>query len=635
MRILKPSSSPFRCCHGFPGESRTNIFPSSLPFQYCLTRPMMDGNSKPPAPQRTASAASRRSRVQPIEVQSTLTNAGGMAAKSSPAEYVTTPNSPTHSIASSRASFQSHGRAMSTRSTATESTATTRPNRFSMSFPIQPIGTMSPTRTSQSPTREAPSTVPETLASPTGASDTNFLTAIAAQERRVLELKEELQRAEADLIKLKRQWAQHEANKKRNDARRVTKLQPLQTTLPSNDKAPDSGESEGASASMQAEMERRKALINANRSSNRTVFSGSRHTRTLSLLSPAREEHKPAQRQSLPPRKDSLSTNTARRSAEVENNESQTSSRPPLIARASTTPDLTTEVADVVSPQVDLPDNFEASAERDDFLRTGKKFASEFRDGLWTFFEDLRQATVGDEAAAGAGQVVHPPNVRRQSSQTSGLSAKTARKQTSRTSLRPSSPGSTTTGSRTSAETRRPSPNQSRPKHFKSATHGALPDLSDPSFWTDQGPHTMQATPAPAMKKSPSVRGHRKNVSKVSSTESEAWDTWDDSPKDSRSSSAASETHTLPSSVSGATSPRPSADSPNAARTPGGGSKDPLPWPALNKFGPATLRRSASHLMKEWEKSLTPSPGKEFTGQEDYMGFGAEAAAMERGGKKD
>ena len=75
---------------------------------------------------------------------------------------------------------------------------------------------MSPVRATQSPVRESFPTVPESV--PSGQTDTNFLTAIAAQERRVLELKEDLVRAEADLRKLKVQWAQHEAQKKRNDA---------------------------------------------------------------------------------------------------------------------------------------------------------------------------------------------------------------------------------------------------------------------------------------------------------------------------------------------------------------------------------------------------------------------------------
>jgi Domain of unknown function (DUF4048) len=38
---------------------------------------------------------------------------------------------------------------------------------------------------------------------------------------------------------------------------------------------------------------------------------------------------------------------------------------------------------------------------REALLRTSKQMASDFREGLWTFFEDLRQATVGDEGING------------------------------------------------------------------------------------------------------------------------------------------------------------------------------------------------------------------------------------------
>lgn len=540
--------------------------------------------------------------MKPIEVHNILSNSGAMAAKPSPVEHIASPTSPTHSTASSgRASFQSHGRTMSV---ATDATAPARTNRFSMSFPVQPAGASSPTRVSQSPTRDAPPVVPEALASPTGPTDTTFLTAIATQERRVLELKEELQKAEADLTKLKRQWAQHEANKKRNDARKVTKLQPLQTALPTVEKKEDA---EGSSTTMQQDMERRKALLNVGRSSNRTVFSGSRHTRTLSLLSPARDDTKPTFQRPLPPRKDSLS-GRSKRSLDIAPPQQ---TRPALMARASTTADLTTEVAETADSNIDLPDNLERGIDHDQFIRTGRKMATDLKDGLWTFFEDLRQATVGDEATQ--GMQVPPPGVRRQNSTLSQASGRTARKKDSKNSLRPSSRGSTV-ASQASVETRRPDPQARR--HVKSATQGALPDLANPGFWAEHGALPQQATPA-AVKKSPQMRGHAKTASKaVSVASTDAWDTWDDSPKDSRSSSAASEANTLPSSVSGPTSPRTSVEK-----------KDPIPWPALSKLGPATLRRTASHLMSEWEKSLTPSPGKEYTGQDDYLGLGAEAAA--------
>lgn len=550
--------------------------------------------------------------MQPVDVDHNLTNTVITAIKPSPVEHVASPASPTPSTASSgRVSFQSHSR---TFSAATE-TARTKTNRFSLSFPVQQPGASSPTRVSQSPTRDAPPVVPEALASPTGPTDTTFLTAIATQERRVLELKEELQKAEADLNKLKRHWAQHEANKKRNDARRLTKLEPVQTTLPTID---TEEEIDSANARAQQEMERRKTLLNGGKSSNRTVFSGSRHTRTLSLLSPAAAEVRPPTRQPVRPlRKDSLSsTSTAKRNVDTA---PLRQIRPALLSRASTTPDLTTEVAQTADRNIDLPDNLEKGIDHEILLRTGKKMANDFRDGLWTFFEDLRSATVGDEATQHQ-QVLPSPNLRRHNSTLSQTSVRTAKKKDSKHSLRPSSRGSTTTGSKSNAETRRPSPQAK--KHTKSTTQSALPDLASPGFWSEQGVAAAQATPA-KVKKSPSTRGHTKTPSKaISVASTDAWDTWDDSPKDSRSSSAASDANTLPSTVSGPTSPRRSVEK-QGERV----KQDPLPWPALSKLGPATLRRTASHLMNEWERSLTPSPSKEFTGQDDFLGLGAEAAA--------
>ena len=62
--------------------------------------------------------------------------------------------------------------------------------------------------------------------------------------------------------------------------------------------------------------------------------------------------------------------------------------------------------------------------------------------------------------------------------------------------------------------------------------------------------------------------------------------------------------------------------------------KDPIPWPALSNLGPKALKRTASHLMSEWEKSLTPSPSKEGSEGSDYLGLGAEAAASSNGGRR-
>ena len=39
---------------------------------------------------------------------------------------------------------------------------------------------------------------------------------------------------------------------------------------------------------------------------------------------------------------------------------------------------------------------------RDDLVNTGRQFIGDLREGLWTFIEGLRQATVGEEAASNA-----------------------------------------------------------------------------------------------------------------------------------------------------------------------------------------------------------------------------------------
>jgi hypothetical protein len=36
--------------------------------------------------------------------------------------------------------------------------------------------------------------------------------------------------------------------------------------------------------------------------------------------------------------------------------------------------------------------------------------------------------------------------------------------------------------------------------------------------------------------------------------------------------------------------------------------RNSIPWPDLVKLSPNNLKRTASHLMKEWEKQLTPPP---------------------------
>ncbi|KAK4621598.1 hypothetical protein CLAFUW4_07195 [Fulvia fulva] len=515
-------------------------------------------------------------------------------------DYVASLASPTLCTPSTgRPGFQSHGKTLSM---ASEPAFHTRSNRFSLQFPVQPTAPFHPVRAA-SPTRECVNGTPDIDDPTAGPSDGNFLHLVAAQERRVLELKEELQRAEADLTRLKREWAKHEANKKRGDAKRLTRPQTLQTspTLTS-----DRDDEDGSSAWLQQEMERRKALLSASKPSSRTVFPGQRHTRALSLLSPARESVRHSASHSIPmmqppprpPRKDSLK-NPTRQSMDLVRPSAREHTVPPNGAD--------TESQDKLAAQ--------SVIDQEMLLRAGKKVATDFKDGLWTFWEDLRQATVGEESGP-----IQPPISRRGSAQT----LKAARKQGSIGSLQGSSRSSSTLGigpDRGDAA-RPPAPRK------KSAP---LPDLADPSFWSDHGT-TIEPKEQASTKKQAVSRQHKRSADstkRLSGASNDGWDTWDSPEQSGSSSSVASEAMTLSSTVSGSGSPRTSGSISNRESRDLSGKKEALPWPALKKSGIGSLRRTASHLLSEWEKSLTPSPGEEFTGQEDYLGAGASAAAAE------
>ena len=263
------------------------------------------------------------------------------------------------------------------------------------------------------------------VSSPTTQSN-DFLTALAAQERKVLELREELQKAEGELEGLKKQWAMHESQKKRESLVRVEQMRPVSMAGRSSEEANRVASPEKASVSesmgpprSSVDVERRKAMHAVARSAPapRKVFSGSKHTRTLSLLSPGNTVYNPSFSQpsehSRPVRKDSRGA--------------------PAFKRTETLPEVSPVGKDVVDSPV-IPASHAATARnsngrasmsttqpREVILKTGKQMASDFREGLWTFIEDLRQATVGDESVNGTENRTSsiPPGIRKQSSKSS------------------------------------------------------------------------------------------------------------------------------------------------------------------------------------------------------------------------
>ena len=354
-----------------------------------------------------------------------------------------------------------------------------------------------------------------------GSGDYNWLTAIASQERTVLELREELQRAERELVSLKRQWALSERARKKTEVdshasglRRSSESgrhgsiggacastiadgeSPSENTTPTTASA-ESTPLSTIQAKMSRELERRNSIRastvgGAALSSNgRRVFHGS-HTRTLSLLVPpsameskARDTHEKvdeSQRLNRSPRAATLPSLSAaererhqnnklpsriveygaqQQEHQVENREQPREEQPKLQELREEerrqeqkhyeqkpeeqTPDeqkqdkqkqdkqkqdeqklaeqklaeqkhdeqkqdqqkqdqqnpveQKQEVQRKRQEEEDFLANLRNSVPRDMLVRTGKQMASDLRDGLWTFLEDIKQATIGEEGA--------------------------------------------------------------------------------------------------------------------------------------------------------------------------------------------------------------------------------------------
>ncbi|KAH9875870.1 hypothetical protein IAQ61_003335 [Plenodomus lingam] len=458
--------------------------------------------------------------------------------------------------------------------------------RLSLQFPITPTAAAGSAPSSARP-RSRPQSwmngqTATTFSDPSPASEVNILSVLAAQERYVLELRDELNKAEVDLKTLKKYYQQHEASKvvsaRRGDGRKVAQLQPLNTML-AND-GTIAAEDDGLS--LQREMERRKALLSSTKKPERKVFSGSRHLRTLSLLSPDR--HFPP---SFPQPHDGQD--------EAESVD-KPSHAPP---RSSTSSDFSRPLLNGIEERYDLGGI--QNIQRENIIRAGTQMANDFKTGLFTFIEDLRQATVGDEAVNDADTNAASANMRRSS-------VKSTRK--------PPSDG-------------RPPLNRAASSKKSTQQPGSFGD----DFWKEMGLSEPKTTTTVTKKTQ-----NQKNVqtpqkpSTKAVEEEEDWDNWDTPNEatvgkliDLDSSSDESEGHT--SQLSGQASSRTSTQSiqyhskrhDSKASSINNGPMDDVisprdpkrnssPWSDLAKLSPNNLKRTASHLMKEWEKQLTPPP---------------------------
>ncbi|KAL4978915.1 hypothetical protein BDW66DRAFT_129011 [Aspergillus desertorum] len=336
---------------------------------------------------------------------------------------------------------------------------------FDPSASSSPLGPMTPV-TRSSAARQSP--VHTIATSPFNGQDdgASLLTAIASQERRVLELREELHRAETELDSLKKQWSKSEKTRKHTEVNyRAEAMLPLR----SPDKVPggraasahSSETSVSGSASpavppqvrLSRELERRQSVLaaaangTAVSANGRRVFQGS-HTRALSLLSPTTGSMSSKLSESGPDQADNDRVGRPPRSATMPSVDR-------MVARTPTAPteDMVTQWRKAMPG---------STASRDILMRTGKQMATDLREGLWTFLEDIRQATVGDEGInATESRTMQPRN--RDSSSTSRsrdrLSVRTGSgsgsdKASSRSSSGRKSPGSTRATTGTAARQR-------------------------------------------------------------------------------------------------------------------------------------------------------------------------------------
>ncbi|UNI18817.1 hypothetical protein JDV02_005063 [Purpureocillium takamizusanense] len=249
-------------------------------------------------------------------------------------------------------------------------------NRLSLTLPIA-LPSSDPSRpilrSAAGPPAMPPTPVEQSIiASPSDAN--GFIIAIAAQERRVLELREELARAEADLLTLKKQWTATGSYHNRSVGHDHHPDTPQQGT-------PGAAlDDENAASRRSVDLDRRKMLLqnqgqNTPTQNRRRVIRGG-HTRTLSLLSPAK----------LPSGFSVLEDGGAE------------GPKVPLSARTA---------ANSPSPALSKRASWQPRSGHDSPMMPW--LVEDFKLGLRAFVEDIRQITVGDEPITGHASQTTPP----------------------------------------------------------------------------------------------------------------------------------------------------------------------------------------------------------------------------------
>ena len=261
-------------------------------------------------------------------------------------------------------------------------------NRLSLTLPVA-LPPSDASRIVPSPSIGTPS-VPATpvekppVSSPSDANE--FIIAIAAQERKVLELREELARAEAELTSLKKNWASRGTSRDtlhRRAGSRYAEMAKASTP------ATDGDMNDDAATRRSVDVDRRKLLLTTQATpttpgtpgtptqGRRRVLRGG-HTRTLSLLSPVRSqpEFSVLDERSVNTTEESLSSSSSSTSTDQV---PETPVNPALAKRMSWQPRSQHSYHNSPVPQI----------------------VEDFKLGFKAFVEDIRQIAVGDEPING------------------------------------------------------------------------------------------------------------------------------------------------------------------------------------------------------------------------------------------
>ncbi|KAK0665520.1 hypothetical protein QBC41DRAFT_12684 [Cercophora samala] len=465
------------------------------------------------------------------------------------------------------------------RSSRSTSSASRTTNRLSLTLPIAPPSAYPsrpvPASTTAATFPPTPLDTPSSIMSPVEGID--FITAIAAQERRVMELREELKRAECELDRLKEEFTAHQAYTKGPTNRRN------QEALRSLNSPADCHDEVAIRRSI--ELDRRKTLLGHQHQqqptpekSRRRVFTGG-HARKLSLLSPTKPGEGFSVHEDGPNHlKLDYDPHTIHNYAPV---------TPSYLAkRASWAPRTTPQPTSV------------------------KQIAQDLKSGIWTFMEDIRQATVGDEPITGHGVYLRDNNGNMRQTKVERMLLFDGDQQ----------------------DTIRPPPNP-RPK-----VSSAFDDLAtmDPIPTPQAEEETKPPLPLRRSKTEAAKPTKRFSWTPLTAeaVDDNDWSNWNSSPNapSPRWSGTTVNGDIIPSDPTspkrgkeeegggdeeeeetplknktsrlGSNNKRGGGGSPN-----GGGKLEELLPPVLNKLTPSNIKKMGSDFMKEWERSLSP-PGE-------------------------